>query len=145
VTVIDRVMPRAEVLGLFHAADCFVSLHRSEGLGLGLIESMLMGKPVIGTGYSGNLDFMTESNSYLVRAGRAAVADQTYAYPSGCVWADPDVDHAAELMRRVFERREESLAVGARAKRDLESTLSMDAYGRRVAARLAEIHGVSRR
>jgi glycosyltransferase involved in cell wall biosynthesis len=135
-TVIDRVMPRAEVLGLMNAADCFVSLHRSEGLGLGLIESMLMGKPVIATAYSGNLDFMTEANSYLVRAGRVPVTAQTHAYPLGCVWGDPDLDHAAAQMRRVFDRRAESRAMGERATRDLEMLMSVDSYGRRVAARL---------
>jgi glycosyltransferase involved in cell wall biosynthesis len=137
--VIDRVMPRAEVLGLMNAADCFVSLHRSEGLGLGLIESMVMGKPVIATAYSGNLDFMTEANSYLVRAGRVPVTAQTHAYPLGCVWGDPDLDHAAEQMRRVFDRREESRTVGERAKRDLETRMSMESYGRRVAARLRAV------
>jgi glycosyltransferase involved in cell wall biosynthesis len=138
-TVIDRVMPRAEVLGLMHAADAYVSLHRSEGLGLGMMESMLMGKPVIGTAYSGNLDVMTDANSYLVRAGRVPVTDQTHAYPMGCVWGDPDLDHAAEQMRRVFDRRDESRAVGARAKQELEVLLSLESYGRRIAGRLAEL------
>lgn len=138
-TVIDRVMPRSEVLGLMNAADCFVSLHRSEGLGLGMIESMLLGKPVIGTAYSGNLDFMTASNSFLVRAGRTPVTAQTYAYPKGCVWGDPDLDHAAELMLRVHENRVESRTVGARARREMGELLSFESYGRRMASRLRAI------
>ncbi len=138
-TIVDRVMPRGEVLGLMNAADCFVSLHRSEGLGLGLIESMLMGKPVIGTAYSGNLDFMTEANSYPVRAGRMPVTAQTYAYPMGCVWGDPHLDHAAEQMRRVFDNRAESFAIGQRAKREMEELLSMNSFGQRVVQRLKAI------
>ena len=54
----------------------------------------------------------------------------------GCLWADPSVPHAAELMRRVYERQDEAAAVGARAKASLEDLLSMDAYGKRMIARL---------
>ncbi len=64
--VIDCSLPVAERDGLIAACDCYVSLHRSEGFGLTLAEAMAIGKPVIATGYSGNLDFMTAENSYLV-------------------------------------------------------------------------------
>jgi hypothetical protein len=67
-------LTRDAVWGLQSACDCYVSLHRSEGLGLGLAESMMQGKPAIATRWSGNLDFMTPENSALVdlrvRAGR---------------------------------------------------------------------------
>ena len=46
------------MLSLMASVDCFVSLHRSEGFGLGMAQSMYLGKPVIATGYSGNMDFM---------------------------------------------------------------------------------------
>ena len=65
---------------LFARADCYVSLHRAEGFGLTLAEAMALGKPVIATGFSGNTDFMTPANSYLVdwsadrgRPGRRAL------------------------------------------------------------------------
>ncbi len=54
------------MVALLACADAYVSLHRSEGFGLGMAESMYLGKPVIGTAYSGNVDFMTQENSYLV-------------------------------------------------------------------------------
>ena len=57
--VITEVLPYNDVISLYASADCFISLHRSEGLGLGMMEAMLLGKPVIATGWSGNLDFMT--------------------------------------------------------------------------------------
>ncbi|HEY2784481.1 MAG TPA: glycosyltransferase family 4 protein [Fimbriiglobus sp.] len=139
-TVIDRVMPRGEVLALMNATDCFVSLHRSEGLGLGIVESMLMGKPVIATDYSGNRDFMTAANSYPVRAGRVPVTAQTYAYPKGCVWGDPDLDHAAELMRRVFDKQDDSRAVGQRAKLEMAELLSLQSFGQRAVKRLHELN-----
>ena len=70
--VITEVLPYDDdVISLYASADCFISLHRSEGLGLGMMEAMLLGKPVIATGWSGNLDFMTADNSRLVEVARA--------------------------------------------------------------------------
>ena len=132
----NEVLPRGDLLALMDCCDCYASLHRSEGLGLGMAETMLMGKPVIATGYSGNLDFMTEANSYLVRYERRASEVDHPPYPKGSVWADPDLDHAAELMRYVVEHREEAAAKGARAKADLERDLSPAAYAERLKARL---------
>lgn len=141
VRVLNEVLPRAELLALMACADCYVSLHRSEGLGLGLAESMLMGKPVIGTAYSGNLDFMTDANSYLVRCGRAACTEDASPYQKGYVWGDPDLDHAAELMRRVYEQRDEASVKGKRAAHELRALLSMEAYSRRVAETLLRRNG----
>jgi glycosyltransferase involved in cell wall biosynthesis len=66
VTIIDEVYSPDDVLSLMDACDAYVSLHRSEGLGLTMAEAMLMGKPVIATNFSGNVDFMDDSNSLLV-------------------------------------------------------------------------------
>lgn len=103
VLLIERYLDRAELDGLMWGADCYVSLHRSEGFGQTLAETMAIGKPVIATGYSGNLAFMREDNSYLVRHTLAPVPPGCDPYPPTAVWADPDLDHAAELMREVFE------------------------------------------
>lgn len=139
VSLIDRSLTRGELLALMDAADAYVSLHRSEGFGLTMAEAMLMGKPTVATGYSGNLDFMTPRNSYLVQHTPATIAEDIPPYPKGCVWAEPSVEHAAELMRRVVDHPEEARAVAARGKADAEATLSLEASGRRMRQRLAEI------
>ncbi len=136
VTVIDAVMTREDALALLACADCYASLHRSEGFGLGLAESMLMGKPVIATAYSGNLDFTTPDVAHLVEYRRVPIAEDFPPYPKGCHWAEPSVEHAAELMRRVFDRPDEARELGARAKAHAERLLSVDAAGRRMADRL---------
>jgi glycosyltransferase involved in cell wall biosynthesis len=139
VTVINRVLSRSDTLALLAACDCYTSLHRSEGLGLGLAETMLMGKPVIATAYSGNMDFMTPQTGYLVDYRRVPIEDDPYElspYPKGCLWADPSIEHAVVLMRQVFDHADEARAVGARARQSLESLLSMDAYAKRMAARV---------
>ncbi|MBY0513304.1 MAG: glycosyltransferase, partial [Gemmataceae bacterium] len=139
VSLIDRSLSRDELLGLMNAADAYASLHRSEGFGLTMAEAMLLGKPTIATGYSGNLDFMTPTNSYLVRHDRAVIADDAPPYPKGCVWAEPSVEHAAELMRRVVDCPDEARAVAARGKAEAAAVLAPEAAGRRMATRLREI------
>ena len=143
VTLIDRVMPRNELLGLMNTCDAYASLHRAEGLGLGMAEAMLMGKPVIATAYSGNLDFMTPETAYLVNYERVAVPHSA-PYPAGSHWAEPSVEHAAELLRRVFDDRDESAEKGRKAKTFLEELLSPVAAGQRMAKRLEEIKALKK-
>jgi glycosyltransferase involved in cell wall biosynthesis len=99
--------------------DCYVSLHRSEGLGLTMAEAMALGKPVIATGYSGNLEFMNDANSYLVPYDLVEVPASWWAYEPGATWAEPDVDAAARLMRRVWERQDDAGRLGQRAREEL--------------------------
>lgn len=110
VHLVDGFVPAAQVQAFTSLADCSVSLHRSEGFGLTLAEAMALGKPAIATGYSGNLEFMDERNSYLVPHRLTELAEDVGPYPAGSVWADPDVDQAADLMRRVKERPDEARA-----------------------------------
>jgi glycosyltransferase involved in cell wall biosynthesis len=97
---------------LMAACDCYVSLHRSEGLGLTMGEALAHAKPVIATGYSGNLEFMSEQNSYLVPYRLVDVPESWWAHAPGAKWAEPDVDAAASLMRRVWEHPDEARALG---------------------------------
>jgi glycosyltransferase involved in cell wall biosynthesis len=139
VTVIDRVMSRAEAGALMNVCDCYVSLHRSEGFGFPLAEAMLLGKPVIATGYSGNLDFMTADNSLLVGYRRVPITQKLPFYHRGAVWAEPSVEEAAGWMRWAADHPEEARALGARARAEAGRRLSVEAAGRRMRARLEEI------
>lgn len=139
VKLVDRVLSRPELLALIEAADCSVSLHRSEGFGLTCAEAMSMGKPVIATGYSGNLDFMTDENSYLVQFEKVKLDEDIDPYPKGAVWAEASVEHAAELMRRVYENRDEAVRKGERARADMLANFSVTAAGKRMRDRLDEI------
>jgi glycosyltransferase involved in cell wall biosynthesis len=144
IRIVDGYLSSKEKDAVFAACDCYVSLHRSEGLGLTMAEAMAVAKPVIATGYSGNLTFMDEANSYLVRYGMIETPPGCEPYPAGIEWADPDVDHAAELMRRVFERPEESKAVGERARADLRERCTLDVTADFIRERLTEIPGNER-
>jgi glycosyltransferase involved in cell wall biosynthesis len=139
IQVIDRSLSGDELNGLMAGCDCYVSLHRSEGFGLTMAEAMAIGKPVIGTGYSGNLDFMNAANSYLVEYELGRVGPDCEIYPPEGTWAQPSVEHAAELMRRVVERPEEAATIGARAREDIARELSPRATGEAMRRRLAEL------
>jgi glycosyltransferase involved in cell wall biosynthesis len=119
VRIIDRVMSRREVNRLLALADCYVSLHRSEGFGLTLAEAMALGKPVVATAYSGNMDFMTPANSFLVSYELTKIEQDHGLYKKGYIWADPDRDHAAELLRHVFQNSHVARAVGRVARHDI--------------------------
>ncbi len=101
IVLIDTSLSREAMWGLQSVCDSYVSLHRAEGLGLGLAESMYLGKPVIGTGYSGNLQFMNEGNSCLVGYRLVDIPSGTYPHSAGQQWAAPDIDHAAQLMQKI--------------------------------------------
>ena len=140
-TLIDRVFTQNDTLALMQACDCYISLHRSEGLGLTMAEAMLLGKPAIATGYSGNVDFMTSSNSLLVDYRLVELTKKAEPYEVGAHWAEPSIDHAAQLMRRVHQNRDWARGLGETAKEDLRTRLSMETAAQRMADRLREIRG----
>ncbi|MBE0436377.1 MAG: glycosyltransferase [Methylomicrobium sp.] len=99
IKIIEGTLSRPDLLALYQACDCFVSLHRAEGFGRGIAEALQLGLYVITTGYSGNVDFCKAPHADLVRYRLINVEKGQYPYPDGQVWADPDISHAAELMR----------------------------------------------
>ncbi len=116
IIVLEQYLDSGDLAALMDASDCYVSLHRSEGFGLSMGEAMALGKPVIATAYSGNLDFMDDDTAYLVPWTPGSVPEGCDPYPAGSLWADPDLSAASALMRTVFERPEEARAVGKRAR-----------------------------
>ena len=141
VIVIDRMMSRPELDGLFSACDCYVSLHRAEGFGLTLAEAMARGKPVMATAYSGNLEFMTPENSFLVRCALTTLDRDVDPFVKGSVWAEPDTDHAAALMRQVRLDPGRAAEVGRLGQADVAARLSPERIGSLMAGRLEAIAG----
>jgi glycosyltransferase involved in cell wall biosynthesis len=136
VHVIDRYLDPAEKDALTASCDCYVSLHRAEGFGLTMAEAMFLGKPVIATGYSGNLDFMTPENSLLVDYRLTPIGTGADPYPPEARWAEPDITQASAYMRLVFEDRALASDLGARAAAGIRSTHSAAAVGRVMRDRL---------
>ncbi|MBV8516161.1 MAG: glycosyltransferase family 4 protein [Acidobacteria bacterium] len=134
---VDRELPRAQMHGLLSSCDAVVSLHRAESFGLTLAEAMDLGKPVIATAWSGNMDFMHAGNSCPV-AYELVTLDRAHGpYAAGQRWAEPDVDHAAHCMRRLVDDAEFRARIGARARETIRAEFSPRAAGLRIRQRLA--------
>ncbi len=139
IRILDGYLEPAAKDSLMATCDCYVSLHRSEGFGLTIAEAMARGKPVIATAYGGNLEFMTDENSFPVPYDLVPVGEETEPYPADAVWAEPDLDEAARLMREVFEHREEAAAKARRARLDILEKHSPERAGAFMTRRLNEI------
>jgi glycosyltransferase involved in cell wall biosynthesis len=139
VHLVDRFLPPEEKNALLARSDCYVSLHRAEGFGLSLAEAMLLGKPVVATGYSGNLQFMTPANSWLVGYELTRVGEGSSIYPADAEWADPDLDHAAALLREVRAGGDAVRERAERGRRDVASALSAERTGAAARARLERL------
>jgi glycosyltransferase involved in cell wall biosynthesis len=120
--------------------DCYVSLHRAEGFGLLLAEAMRLARPTIATGWSGNLEFMTPANSYLVDYTMSRVGPGAWPYPADGQWADPDLEHAAAQMSEVFHNAASAAARGRIAAQDLRDRHDPVTVGLQVQRRLEQIH-----
>jgi glycosyltransferase involved in cell wall biosynthesis len=144
IKLVDRVLSREEINALLANCDCYVSLHRSEGFGLPIAESMRLAKPVIVTGYSGNMDFTTPQNSFLVDYRLSTINEDYGPYRKGCVWAEPDLKQAAELMRDVYENMEKAREFGRRAKQDIVELLSPRGIGQQIAQRLMRLASIGK-
>lgn len=139
VRIFDDVLSRQAIHALMQVADCYVSLHRSEGFGLTLSEAMMCGKPAIATAYSGNMDFMNQENSFLVPYRLVEIEQDHGPYKRGNVWADPDLEQASSLMMEVFEDRAEVAAVATRGQKDVMTQLHPRAIAELVKSRLTEL------
>ncbi len=139
VTILVGTLRREALNGLTAACDAYVSLHRSEGLGLPLIEAMYLGKPVIATGYGGVTDFLDDDTGFVVRHRLTALAKAEGPYPAGAVWAEPDVAHAAALMRALANAPESAAPRIAAALRRVHEIYAPEAAGERLRRELARI------
>ncbi len=135
----DQILQNFTVTALQKAADAYVSLHRAEGLGLGMAESMALGKAVIGTAWSGNLDFMTEENSCLVPYRLIPVQDQQYLHAREARWAQADVQAAANWMVRLAGSAELVRKKGQAAQRDVMASMNQQTAAAAMIARLRHL------
>ena len=136
IKVISEYYERGEIYDLLAMADCYVSLHRAEGFGLPLAEAMYLGKPVIATAYSGNMDFMNVNNSYLVRYTLVELEKDIGPYGKSALWAEPDTAHAGELMSFTYSNRDAAKSIGRIAAGQVRSTLDSKVLGRQILKRL---------
>ena len=139
ITVIDRYVDHEAVYDLMAAADVYVSLHAAEGYGLTILEAMSLGTPAICTGYSGNMDFTTAENSWLVDYQLIRTDEIAGPYPRGSIWASPDRQHAATLMRHAASHPKEVEGKAEVAKQAAIEAASLDRYAGALSANLRRV------
>jgi glycosyltransferase involved in cell wall biosynthesis len=137
VTIIDRTIDREDVTALIQAADCLVSLHRSEGFGLTIAEAMHLSVPVLVTGYSGNMDFTKPDNAFLVDYHLVEVPRGCEPYDEGALWAEPELESAVNQLRLVAHNAELRKSRAAKGCQYVHAHLSPRCVGDLMSERLA--------
>lgn len=133
---INETLSRQEVYDLQSMCDALISLHRSEGYGLGPAEAMFLGKPVIATNWSGNTEFMRQDNSLPVNYKLIQIQKDVGVYKAGQTWAEPDVYHAADLMRRLVADPDLYEKISIAARNTMRDEFSPEIIGERIQQRL---------
>jgi glycosyltransferase involved in cell wall biosynthesis len=134
-----EILDRRMVDTLINSTDCFVSLHRSEGFGLVLAEAMYLGKPVIGTNWSGNTDFMNEANSCAVDYSLIPIVQDIGPYKADQIWADPDIEHAAYFMRKLVKQEDWRRSVAQLGQETIHTHYSPSVIGQMSKQRLKHL------
>ncbi len=130
-----RTLPAPDAHAMTRAADIVLSLHRSEGFGLIPAEAMLLGRPVIATAWSGNLDFMDADSAALVPAKLVPARDPRAVFEApGAVWAEPDQGAAVAHLRRLADDPAARAALGARGQAYARARLGIDSLAAAVAS-----------
>ena len=136
IEVLDEFLSDSDMTGMVAAADCLVSMHRGEGLGLNLADAMWLHTAVLSSCYSGNLDFMDGESAALIDVVMIAVENGEGAYPDGFQWADPDIGDAAAWMRRLVDEPTTRTQMIERAYRRVQDQPSEERRGQQYAEAL---------
>jgi glycosyltransferase involved in cell wall biosynthesis len=134
----ENIMPE-DMASLLNQIDCYVSLHRSEGFGLGLAEAMLLGKPVIATGFSGNLEFMKPDNSFLVSYDLVPIQKGDYPDCDGQYWAEPDIGMASKFIKNIYQNEQLRAQIGKNARDYIIKYHSKSVMGNAIRERIIQI------
>jgi len=121
----EQILNNADMSALFHQIDCYVSPHRSEGLGLTILEAMAAEKPVIATQYGGVTDFVTEATAFPLKYKLVEVDNDNEPYPSKYIWADPEIESIQKQMRYVFENRVQAQEIAQKASNMVSKLFSI--------------------
>ncbi len=139
VRLLDDYLPARDNQRLLETCDAYVSLHRSEGFGIGMAEAMLRGKPVVATAYGGNTDFLNETTAYPVSYSLTSVGDGAWPYDANAQWAQPDLDDAVRQLRAVVEDPGGADERARRGQEYLRTVHSPQAAGEQMLRRLQPV------
>lgn len=134
--IIDQPLDTIGVTSLISACDVLISLHRSEGFGRGLGEAMAAGRLALGTDWSGNTDFLDDSNGLPVRYSLVPLAKDAYPHWENQHWAEPDLAHAEAQITKMIENPDLARALAKTAQHVIRQSHGNRATGLKLLARL---------
>ena len=140
IKIIDLDLDKNSINHLINDCDCYVSMHHSEGFGLTLAEAMYLGKPTIATNYSGNTEFMNDSNSFLVNYELGLIENPDNNFCSKTLWGNPHMQSAVEKLREVYKNPDLRKKKANNAKLFVEEKLSLYAVGSIIKDRLNHLY-----
>jgi len=142
VLYLPMTFSESQMNALYKAANVYVSAHHSEGWGLTLSDAILFGKPVVATGYSGNLEFMSDDNSFLIPSTENYIRDDdAFAlFTNQMKWADPNPDHFEHVLMSLYngDLLTDAAEKSKRARQDIKQ-FSNDSVTRIVLERVDNI------
>ncbi len=136
IKIASGLWPDDFMRALAERGNCYVSLHRGEGWCYPLFDAAGNGTPIIATDYSGPTDYLAAAYHNLVRYTLTPVTQKFAHFNQDMLWADPDISHAASLMRHVYENQKQTLSRAAEGARLLKCKYSLDKIGQMAAQRL---------
>jgi glycosyltransferase involved in cell wall biosynthesis len=139
IEVVERLFTREEMTELMDTSNVFISLHRSEGFGLGCAEALARGKTVVATDFGGTCDFITAKTGYPVSYKLVALKPDDYPRAKGSHWAEPDIEHAANILQEIYAAPEQSTARSVAGFKYLQQRNSFEAVGREIRKTLATL------
>lgn len=139
VRIHTKLWSRERMDAALTTCDALLSLHRSEGLGLLPIESLYLETPVVSTAYGGVTDFLDDSNAFLVDYRMQSLDRNHGPYPAGAAWAEPDLEHAVEQMKKVMEFPDEARVAASRGRDRVLEIYGLEASMQRFAVEMERI------
>lgn len=140
IVILNETLRYRDLLQLKAGSDCYISLHKSEGWGFGMIEAMSLKVPVVCTAYSGNMDFSRDDTCWLVdyEEKRLQHGDYIFIRPESH-WAEPSVEDAARQLRACYDQPDQRAARAENAYTFINENFSAKAIAKRYGGRLKQI------
>lgn len=139
IKIVEKIFDKNALNYVISNCDSYISLHRSEGFGLTMAEAMYFGKPVIATGYSGNLQFMSDENSFLVEAEKVSYGSNDLNYSSNTIWSEPLLKEAKEYLKIVYEGKENVQNIAEKGSQTIAEDLSLKRVGEVIKGRCQDL------